>query len=531
EELPPEFQNLPPGAVVVQKPSESESWAALIIIAVGGLVLVGPVVALVLYLKRRPASAAGVAAADAADAPCAYLNDLHGITRDPAYEIGAKPVMLGRVAGTDRALDYIVVNQATVGRRHAIIEYKDFSYWIIDQGSTNGTFVNAERVEGERRLRHGDRIRLHNFEFEFVLPELDEGGKTLFVGNADQQLAEKTVVAASAAGLAAMGAAQAVDHAPAQSAYDPAQDDEFLDITSEREEDESDDTQMLAEQAAEDFHEGPTEMREPVPAAEPAQSDTLLRAYGGAPAAAPAAPAPDFNELETFARNEPLAGAGDDVSLDAFMDIDDSDAAASPGSPASLTGEFAELQTLVRGGAPAEREDGPEVSLDEFMSTSVFERGPDAPVAGESDRTVLAPHGPGGAGDYHDGGTVVLDSPLAAAPERDTSEDPTVLPSAAAPVPPAAPAASIDLAEDVTVAPGFGAGASVEDEMTLDEFVNASVYPGTAQDEGTRLQPRPEDDRTRVQPRPGSQEFPDPEQDDPDRTLMPSQVQDPPPKR
>jgi len=60
-----------------------------------------------------------------------------------------------------------------------MIEYKDFSYWIIDQGSINGTFVNDKPVTSEVRLKHGDIIRLHKIEFEFVIPEMADSGMTV----------------------------------------------------------------------------------------------------------------------------------------------------------------------------------------------------------------------------------------------------------------------------------------------------------------------------------------------------------------
>jgi predicted component of type VI protein secretion system len=88
--------------------------------------------------------------------------------------------MLGRVAGTDTEhLNYVVIPQTTIGRRHALIEYKDFAYWIIDQGSINGTFVNDQMITSETRLKHGDRIRLHKLEFEFLMPEMVDAGMTM----------------------------------------------------------------------------------------------------------------------------------------------------------------------------------------------------------------------------------------------------------------------------------------------------------------------------------------------------------------
>jgi hypothetical protein len=117
-----------------------------------------------------PASAAPAAAARPAPAgtAAAWFIDINGLSGEQPRKLTDKPMMIGRIAGSDPDyLDYYVVNKATIGRRHAVIKHKDRAYWIVDQGSVNGTFVNDEKVLGERQLRHGDRVKFHKFEFEF----------------------------------------------------------------------------------------------------------------------------------------------------------------------------------------------------------------------------------------------------------------------------------------------------------------------------------------------------------------------------
>ena len=85
------------------------------------------------------------------------------------YDLGSKPSLIGRVAGDDtQHFDYIVVASETVGRQHAVVEYQDRAWYVTDQSSLNGTFVNDEIVQ-KRVLKNGDRIRLHDVEFEFLL--------------------------------------------------------------------------------------------------------------------------------------------------------------------------------------------------------------------------------------------------------------------------------------------------------------------------------------------------------------------------
>ena len=155
----------------------SQSRPRSIIIIVAAIVLIVTVLAILILLVRR---GRGTAVAEAGFESEAYLNDIHGFTSQVSYKLGGKPTMLGRVAGkeTDH-LDYIVIPETTIGRRHALIDFKDFAYWIIDQGSINGTFVNDKLISSEVRLKHGDKVRLHKFEFEFVMPEMVDAGMTV----------------------------------------------------------------------------------------------------------------------------------------------------------------------------------------------------------------------------------------------------------------------------------------------------------------------------------------------------------------
>ena len=123
---------------------------------------------------------------------------IHGLTAvlydvyDPAdikrHEIGDKPVVIGRVSGTDPAMDYVVVDERTVGRWHATIERRGQTFWLRDEGSVNGTFVNDQRISGEHPLKHGDMVRVHRHEFEFVIPELFDSDRTM-IGQSQTQMA------------------------------------------------------------------------------------------------------------------------------------------------------------------------------------------------------------------------------------------------------------------------------------------------------------------------------------------------------
>jgi hypothetical protein len=65
----------------------------------------------------------------------------------------------------------IVVASTLVSRRHAEIAWDGAHYVLTDLGSTNGTFVNAQRVTGPHPLRHGDVITIGDLTLVFSLDE------------------------------------------------------------------------------------------------------------------------------------------------------------------------------------------------------------------------------------------------------------------------------------------------------------------------------------------------------------------------
>jgi uncharacterized protein YegL len=112
--------------------------------------------------------------------PEASLRDISGITEQGIFKLNREVTKIGR---KDRIND-IAIDQETISRQHAIIEYKNYSFWIVDQGSSNGTFLNGNQIFDEMRLNHGDTISFDVYEFEFGMPgmEFDETivDKTVF---------------------------------------------------------------------------------------------------------------------------------------------------------------------------------------------------------------------------------------------------------------------------------------------------------------------------------------------------------------
>ena len=83
------------------------------------------------------------------------------LTDGREYQIVGASLKFGRDATSD-----VVVSGGQVSRRHCEIMTTPRGYVIVDS-STNGTFVNGERVQGQRLLARADVIRIAEEEFRF----------------------------------------------------------------------------------------------------------------------------------------------------------------------------------------------------------------------------------------------------------------------------------------------------------------------------------------------------------------------------
>ena len=71
------------------------------------------------------------------------------------FDLSQAETVIGRAPSVD-----IVIAQSAVSGRHALITRQAGEYVIEDLNSTNGTFINGQRLMGRKPLGHGDQIRL-----------------------------------------------------------------------------------------------------------------------------------------------------------------------------------------------------------------------------------------------------------------------------------------------------------------------------------------------------------------------------------
>jgi len=77
-----------------------------------------------------------------------------GPDRGRSFQVREEPAIIGRTAAD------ITLSDQSTSRRHAEIRPENGSWVLVDLQSSNGTFVNGQRVLSPITLRHGDHVRV-----------------------------------------------------------------------------------------------------------------------------------------------------------------------------------------------------------------------------------------------------------------------------------------------------------------------------------------------------------------------------------
>ncbi|HEX2997100.1 MAG TPA: FHA domain-containing protein [Anaerolineales bacterium] len=94
-----------------------------------------------------------------------------GPTPGATFALEGDQMTIGRDSTTE-----IVINDAEVSRRHSRLTFQGGKYVLEDLGSTNGTFVNGQRLSGPRVLKPGEVVSLgEQIVLVFEAVNLDPG--------------------------------------------------------------------------------------------------------------------------------------------------------------------------------------------------------------------------------------------------------------------------------------------------------------------------------------------------------------------
>ena len=98
-----------------------------------------------------------------------------GPTPGAAYTLEGDQLMIGRDSTNE-----IVINDAEVSRRHARLTFQGGKYVLEDLGSTNGTFVNGQRLAGPRVLKAGEVVSFgEQIVLVFEVVSIDPGATVM----------------------------------------------------------------------------------------------------------------------------------------------------------------------------------------------------------------------------------------------------------------------------------------------------------------------------------------------------------------
>ncbi len=112
--------------------------------------------------------------------PFIVYRDGEGEQRILVVEEGVSSLWVGRSASADVCLDF----DDQVSKLHSQLEVVGEECTVVDDGlSTNGSFVNEERVSGRRLLRDGDVARFGRTSVLYRAPGGDQPDSTVVAGD------------------------------------------------------------------------------------------------------------------------------------------------------------------------------------------------------------------------------------------------------------------------------------------------------------------------------------------------------------
>lgn len=85
-----------------------------------------------------------------------------GLMKGQTYEIHVPLAHVGRGSHND-----IVIQDDSVSETHAKLQRRDDGWYVVDAGSTNGTYVGGQRLSAERKLEGAPDVRFGGIKMIF----------------------------------------------------------------------------------------------------------------------------------------------------------------------------------------------------------------------------------------------------------------------------------------------------------------------------------------------------------------------------
>jgi hypothetical protein len=111
------------------------------------------------------------------------------IAAQKEFLLSGQTVIIGRESAND-----LVLKDPELSRRHARITYQASRYYVEDLGSTNGTFLNDQRIQSQMPLNHGDVIRFgESIRLTYYGPAIEPQDQTFILSDLEERIETPTV--------------------------------------------------------------------------------------------------------------------------------------------------------------------------------------------------------------------------------------------------------------------------------------------------------------------------------------------------
>jgi predicted component of type VI protein secretion system len=121
----------------------------------------------------------------------AELKVLEGKQQGKLIPLGVKKFLIGREQDCQ-----LRPTSELVSRHHCVFSMDDYTVRLRDLGSTNGTFVNGDRIQGQVVLNDGDRIQIGKLAFQIVIHEEVPAAIDALSGAGEPLTGDSTVLSA-----------------------------------------------------------------------------------------------------------------------------------------------------------------------------------------------------------------------------------------------------------------------------------------------------------------------------------------------